>query len=587
MIRSRRSKMFLPVSKEDMNKAGWESADVIFVSGDAYVDHPSFGPAVITRVLEDAGFNVAFIAQPQSDSDFQALGKPGLCFMVSAGNIDPMVARYTAAKKTRSQDAYSPGGKAGMRPDRCTDVYCKTLRKLYPDVPVIIGGLEASLRRFAHYDYWNDEVRPSILETSGADLLVFGMGEKQCTEIAQRLRNGEHTGTMTDIPGTCFMCTPENTPYTGTEVPSYKNCCLNKKEYAKACRKENDEQDPIRGKLIKQRQTASVLVQNIPAMPLTTEEMDHVYELPYERTYHPMYEKYGGVPGIEEVRFSITHTRGCFGDCNFCSITLHQGRMICSRSHESVIKEAKLLTTFSDFKGYIHDVGGPTANFRHPSCAKQLEHGLCKDRRCLVPQPCPNIDADHSDYTKLLQELRALPGVKKVFIRSGIRYDYVLCDKNDDFMKELVDFHVSGQLKVAPEHCCDNVLALMGKPTVDKYLKFSKEYFRLTKEAGKEQYLVPYLISSHPGSSLNDAVDLAVFLKAHHIRPEQVQDFYPTPGTVSTCMFYTGIDPLTMNDVYVAKDPHEKAMQRALLQYFDPKNKRLIDEALKITHRKL
>lgn len=574
---------FLPVTKKDMLERGWEQADFVYVCGDAYVDHPSFGAAIITRVLENAGFKVAFLAQPdwRSDKDFTRFGRPRLGFLVSSGNIDSMVAHYTVAKKRRSADAYSPGGKVGLRPDRAVIVYCNKIREIYGDIPIIIGGLEASLRRFAHYDYWDDKVRRSILFDSQADLLSFGMGERSMVEIATRLDGGEDISQLHDIRGTCYSVDVRETPYVGVECPSFENVCNSKKEYAVSCRIQQDEQDFFRGKVIKQRHGSRMLVQNQPAMPISQDELDEVYALPYMRTYHPCYENDGGVPGIEEVRFSIAHNRGCFGACNFCSIAFHQGRYITTRSKESIVNEAKLLTTLPDFKGYIHDIGGPTANFRRPSCEGQESRGLCKGKKCLAPEPCPRLKADHTEYLDILRTVRSLPKVKKVFIRSGIRYDYLLEDKDDSFFRELVAHHVSGQLKVAPEHCSAAVLDKMGKPHIEAYVKFSKKYFSYTQKEGKEQYLVPYLMSSHPGSTLKEAVELALFLKKIGIRPEQVQDFYPTPGTVSTCMYYTGLDPYTMKEVYVAKDPHEKAMQRALLQYFNPKNADLVREALK------
>lgn len=574
---------FLPITVEEVEERGWESVDFVYVCGDAYVDHPSFGMSIISRVLEGRGYNVAIISQPDwhSCNDFKRFGKPRLAFLVSSGNIDSMVAHYTAAKKKRNKDAYTAGGEIGKRPDRAVIVYCNRIREAYGDVPIVIGGLEASLRRFAHYDYWDDKIRRSIMFDSQADLLIYGMGENQIIEIADRLNSGENIKDMRDIRGTCYICDVTETPLMGAECPSYENVVKSKREYAVSCRIEQDEQDHIRGKLIKQRHGNKMLVQNKPMPPLTQEELDWVYSLPYERNYHPCYEAKGGVPGIEEVKFSITHNRGCFGACNFCSIAFHQGRFITTRSKESIINEAKLLTQMPDFKGYIHDVGGPTANFRRTSCDVQLKNGLCKGKKCLAPTPCKALIADHTEYLDMLRELRKLPKVKKVFIRSGIRYDYMLKDKNDSFFKELVKYHVSGQLKVAPEHCSAAVLDKMGKPHIEAYIEFSKKYFELSSNAHKEQYLVPYLMSSHPGSTLDDAVELALFLKKRKIRPEQVQDFYPTPGTISTCMFYTGLDPYTMQDVYVAKTPKDKAMQRALLQYFNPKNRDLVVEALK------
>lgn len=573
---------FLPVSREEMLERGWEQPDFVYVSGDAYVDHPSFGAAIITRVLEAKGYKVVVLSQPRWDStrDFMRFGRPRLGFFVSSGNIDSMVAHYTVAKKRRRTDAYSPGGKIGLRPDRAVVVYCQKIREAYGDVPIIIGGLEASLRRFAHYDYWDDRIRPSILFDSGADLISYGMGEKQTIEIADRLNAGEDILEMHDILGTCYAVPVSETPYC-TECPSYENVLKSKREYAISCRMEQDEQDHIRGKMLRQRHGDKMLVQNPPMQPLNTDELDWVYSLPYCRNYHPSYEKEGGVPGIEEVRFSITHNRGCFGACNFCSLAFHQGRYITSRSKESVIAEAKRITKMPDFKGYIHDIGGPTANFRFPACQKQESAGLCKGKKCLAPTPCPALKADHTEYLDILRSVRTLPGVKKVFIRSGIRYDYMLKDKDDEFFRELVKYHVSGQLKVAPEHCSAAVLDKMGKPHIEAYLTFAKKYFSYTKSIGKEQYLVPYLMSSHPGATLKDAVELALFIKKEHLHPEQVQDFYPTPGTISTAMFYTELDPYTLKSVYVAKSPHEKALQRALMQYFVPKNHALVEEALK------
>ncbi|MCC8074249.1 MAG: YgiQ family radical SAM protein [Clostridiales bacterium] len=574
---------FLPINKKEMIDRGWDEVDFVYVTGDSYVDHPSFGAAIITRVLESKGFRVAVLSQPdwKKKDDFVQFGKPRLGFFVTSGNIDSMVAHYTAAKRLRSDDAYTAGGKAGKRPDRAVIVYSKMIKSIFPDSPVIIGGLEASLRRFAHYDYWDDKIRPSILVDSGADLLSFGMGENQTIEIAQRLADGESVTSMHDIKGTCYLCPVTQTPYEGVECPSLENVINSKREYAKSCRIQQDEQDHIRGRVIKQRHGKLMLVQNKPMPPLTQKELDRVYSLPYMRAYHPSYEKLGGVPGIREVEFSITHNRGCFGACNFCSIAFHQGRYVTTRSKKSIIAEAEKLTQMPNFKGYIHDIGGPTANFRRPSCDLQEEHGLCKGKKCLAPKPCPNLKVDHSEYLDILRSVRELDSVKKVFIRSGIRYDYLLEDKDDTFFKELVENHVSGQLKVAPEHCSASVLDKMGKPHIEAYIEFSKRYFKYTGEIDKEQYLVPYLMLSHPGSTLDDAVELALFLKKNHIRPEQVQDFYPTPGTISTCMFYTELDPYTMEKVYVAKSSHDKALQRALLQYFNPKNQRLVEEALK------
>lgn len=573
---------FLPISREDMQARGWDQVDFVYVTGDAYVDHPSFGAAIITRVLEAGGYKVAVLSQPHTDSqtDFQRFGRPRLGFFVSSGNIDSMVAHYSVAKKRRNTDAYSPGGKIGKRPDRAVIVYCKMIREAFGDIPIVIGGLEASLRRFAHYDYWDNKIRPSILFDSGADLISYGMGEKQTLEIANRLNAGESIHTLHDILGTCYAVPVSETPFC-MECPSYENVLKSKREYAISCRMEQDEQDHIRGKMLRQRHGKMMLVQNPPMPPLTREELDAVYALPYTRTYHPSYEKDGGVPGIEEVKFSITHNRGCFGACNFCSLAFHQGRYVTSRSKESVIEEAKRITQMPDFKGYIHDIGGPTANFRYPSCAKQEKAGLCKGKKCLAPSVCPALQADHSEYLDILRAVRALPNVKKVFIRSGIRYDYMLADSSDTFFKELVEHHISGQLKVAPEHCSAAVLDKMGKPHIEAYIQFSKKYFDYTKKIGKEQYLVPYLMSSHPGATLQDAVELALFIKKEHLHPEQVQDFYPTPGTIATAMFYTELDPYTLQPVYVAKNPHDKAMQRALMQYFNPKNHALVEEALK------
>ena len=576
---------FLPVSKEDMQERGWWWYDFLLVTGDAYVDHPSFGPAVIARVLEADGYRVAVLAQPDwhSAADFLAFGRPRLGVLIGAGNLDSMVAHYTAAKKRRSEDFYSPGKKAGKRPDRATIVYANRAREAFgSEVPIIIGGLEASLRRFAHYDYWDDKVRRSILFDSGADLLVYGMAEEAEREIARRLKKKIPVSEMHDIRGTAFIAaSPSECAFESVSVPSYAEVRENKRLYADATRIEYREHDPVRGKAIIQEHDGRYLIVNPPMMPLETKELDRVAELPYVRTYHPMYEAEGGVPAIEEVRFSVIHNRGCFGGCNFCALAFHQGRMVTSRSHESVIREVTELTKLPDFKGYINDVGGPSANFRHHSCKKQAKFGMCPDKRCLAATPCPNLDADHSDYLALLRKLRSIPGVKKVFVRSGIRYDYMLEDKNDDFFTELVRYHISGQLKVAPEHCIDGVLDYMGKPHIEVYERFMDKYRRLNDRYSKEQYVVPYLMSSHPGSTLGDAVALAEYLNKKGRQPEQVQDFYPTPGTVSTCMYYTEIDPMTMKQVYVAKSFHEKAMQRALLQWKRPDKRRLVIEALK------
>lgn len=574
---------FLPLSRGDMEERGIKQFDFIYVTGDAYVDHPSFGAAIVTRLLESLGYTVGIISQPdwKSERDFKIYGKPRLAFLVTGGNIDSMVAHYTAAKRKRSDDAYTAGGKAGKRPDRAVIVYCKKIREIYGNVPIAIGGLEASLRRFAHYDYWDDLVRPSILLDSGADLLMYGMGEHQIEELARRLDGGESISDIHNIRGTCYLTEPINTPIGAAECASYEQVKENKKAYARSCRQQYDQQDEVYGKTVIQRHGKMMLVQNPPSYSLTTEELDRIYSLPYMRAYHPSYESVGGVPGIEEVKFSITHNRGCFGYCNFCSIALHQGRRITCRSEESILDEARRLTEMPDFKGYIHDVGGPTANFRKPSCEKQIKLGLCKGKKCLAPEPCPNLEADHSEYIDILRKLRKIKGVKKVFIRSGIRYDYLMEDESDEFIKELIKNHVSGQLKVAPEHCSAAVLDKMGKPHIEAYKKFQKKFYKITKGIGKEQYLVPYLMSSHPGSTLKEAIELAVFLKENNMRPEQVQDFYPTPGTLSTCMFYTGLDPYTMEEVYVPRTPEEKKMQRTLLQYFKPENKRIVISALK------
>ncbi|MCI8777164.1 MAG: YgiQ family radical SAM protein [Oscillospiraceae bacterium] len=574
---------FLPVSRKDMEERGIKQFDFIYITGDAYVDHPSFGAAIVSRLLESLGYTVGIISQPdwRTDNDFMRFGMPRLAFLVTSGNIDSMVAHYTAAKRKRSDDAYTPGGKAGKRPDRAVTVYCRKLREIYGDTPIAIGGLEASLRRFAHYDYWDDCVKPSILAESGADLLMFGMGEHQITELSERLSAGENIKDITDIRGTCYLTDPVNTPLGAAECPSFEQVMENKKLYAKACRQQYDQQDEVYGKTVIQRHGKMMLVQNPPALSLTTEELDRIYSLPFMRTYHPSYEKYGGVPGIEEVRFSITHNRGCFGYCNFCSIALHQGRKVTCRSERSILEEAEKITKMPDFKGYIHDVGGPTANFRKPSCEKQIKFGLCKGKKCLAPVPCQNLEVSHREYIEILRKLRKIKGVKKVFIRSGIRYDYLMEDESDEFIRELIRNHVSGQLKVAPEHCSAAVLDKMGKPHIEAYKRFQEKFYSITKGMGKEQYLVPYLMSSHPGSTLKEAVDLAIFLKENKIHPEQVQDFYPTPGTISTCIFYSGFDPYTMEEVYVPRTAEEKKMQRTLLQYFKPENKKTVIAALK------
>ena len=564
---------------------GWEKPDIVIVSGDAYVDHPSFGTAIISRVLEAEGFSVCIIPQPQCAEDIARFGRPRLAFYVNGGNIDPMVAHYTVAKRPREKDLYTPGGKCGKRPDRATVTYCKYIREVYGDVPIAIGGLEASLRRFAHYDYWDNTVHPSILIESGADILMYGMGENQSVQIANRLDKGDRVSQITDVLGTCVIKEEGDVDLSSCVIcPSLESVKPQTEEgfrnYAIACRIQQDEHDHIRGSVVVQKHRKVYLYQNIPMPPLTQEELDRVFELPYERNYHPSYEKEGGVPAIEEVKFSINHNRGCFGACNFCAIAFHQGRHITSRSEASILREAKLLTEQPDFKGYIHDVGGPTANFRAPSCELQKKNGMCKGKKCLAPTPCKNLKVDHSEYLSILRKLRELPKVKKVFIRSGIRFDYLLYDGNEAFFKELVKHHVSGQLKVAPEHCSDAVLSAMGKPSFSVYRRFQRRFYELTKSIGKKQYLVPYLMSSHPGSTVKDAIELACFLKKEKMHPEQVQDFYPTPGTISTCMYYTGLDPYSLKKIYVAKTKEEKSTQRALLQWFRPENRKLISKCL-------
>lgn len=582
------TRQFLPVSKQDMAERGWDSYDFLVITGDAYVDHPTFGPAIISRLLEHEGYRVAILAQPdwRKAESFTALGRPRLAVLISSGNIDSMVAHYTVAKRRRQDDAYSPGNKAGLRPDHAVVVYANKVREAFGDIPVVIGGLEASLRRFAHYDYWDDKVRRSVLLDSQADLLVYGMGETATKEIAARLASGTPIGEITDVRGTAFLAdNPSACAYPMVEVASFETVAGDKRAYAEANMTEYKEHDPIVGRAILQRHGRDLLVVNPPAMPLTTEELDLVAELPYVREPHPMYDSMGGVPAIEEVRFSVAHNRGCFGACNFCSLAFHQGRIISSRSHESVIREVTALTKHPGFKGYIHDVGGPTANFRRPACKKQMKAGLCKNRACLSPEACPNLDADHTDYLMLLRKLREIPGIKKIFIRSGIRFDYMMKDKSGEFFADLVKHHVSGQLKVAPEHCVNSVLDYMGKPHIKVYEKFRQKYERLNQKYGKEQYLVPYLMSSHPGCTLEDAVKLAEWLNKSGRQPEQVQDFYPTPGTLSTCMYHTGIDPRTMQPVFVPTNPHDKAMQRALMQWKRPEKRPLVLEALHRAHR--
>ena len=574
---------FLPISRADMEARGWDQLDFVVVGGDAYVDHPSFGTAIISRLLEAEGYKVGVLAQPRYTDceDFKRFGKPKYGFFIGGGNVDSMVSHYSVAKIPRAEDEYSPGGIGGARPDRSATVYTKLAKEAYPDLPVILGGLEASLRRFAHYDYWLDTVLPSIAEDSGADLISFGMGEHQTVAIAKRLAAGEPVSSITDVDGTCYLTDFDHLPEKYVECAGFKKVASDKVAYAKACRIQMDNQDVVSGQIIVQKQSEKYLVQNIPAKPLVRWELDKVYALPYTRRYHPIYEAMGGVPAIREVQFSIIQNRGCFGGCNFCAIQLHQGRRVTSRSADSIVAEAERMTHEPDFKGYIHDVGGPTANFRQPACDKQLTKGACKNRQCLFPDACKNLKVDHRDYVKLLRELRELPKVKKVFVRSGIRYDYLIYDKDETFFKELCQYHVSGQLKVAPEHVAPRVLEKMGKPSRQVYDKFTKKFYDINRKIGKEQYLVPYLMSSHPGSDLDAAIELAEYLRDLGYMPEQVQDFYPTPGTLSTCMFYTGLDPRTMKEVYVPKTPHEKAMQRALIQYRNPKNYKLVEEALK------
>ena len=576
----RLSNPFLPVCPEDVAARGWDQPDFVFVTGDAYVDHPSFGLAIISRVLEKAGYKVAMLPQPEyHDCEaFKLFGRPRLGFLVTSGVIDSMVNHYTAAKKRRSEDAYSPGGRAGYRPDRAVIVYCNRIREAYGSIPILIGGVEASLRRFAHYDYWDDRVRNSILVDSGADVLMYGMGERIILETVRALESGVPFHDMR-IPGTCVMSREIEPSY--VTIESAEEVAADKKAYARAFKVQYDEQDPVRGRGVCQKHGARYLIANPPAMPLSQKELDDTYALPYVRAWHPMYDSLGGIPALKEVEFSIAHVRGCYGACSFCALTFHQGRIVTARSHESVIAEAKKLTKLPDFKGYIHDVGGPTANFRRPACDGQLKRGACKNRQCLFPTPCRNLVADHSDYISLLRELRALPGVKKVFIRSGIRFDYLLADKSPAFLNELVRHHVSGQLKVAPEHVAPRVLRTMGKPPVEVYNRFVEAYKRANQQAGTDQYLVPYYMSSHPGCTLNDAIELALYIRRSGHRPEQVQDFYPTPGTLSTAMFYTGLDPRDMSEVYVPRSPEEKAMQRALMQYFLPQNRELVVKALR------
>ena len=575
---------FLPISRADMKHRGWEQCDFVYVIGDAYVDHPTFGHAIISRVLEDAGYKVGIISQPdwKNPESILALGEPRLAFLVMGGNMDSMVNHYSVSKRRRKTDAFTPGGCLGKRPDHAAVVYCNLIRRSFPHKPVIVGGIEASLRRLAHYDYWSDSLKRSLLLDSQADLLLYGMGERSIVEVAEALDSGLDISDITYIRGSVYKTRSLESVYDALTLPSYEALCADRRTYAESFYKQYCNTDPFIAKRLAEpyEKEGCWVIQNPPQEPLTTEEMDHVYALPYMRTYHPSYEKAGGVPAIEEVKFSLTSNRGCFGGCSFCALTFHQGRIVQTRSHEAIIDEAKQVIQAPDFKGYIHDVGGPTANFRHPSCQKQLTKGVCPNRQCLFPTPCKNLQVDHRDYLELLRKLRALPGVKKVFIRSGIRFDYLLCDKDDTFLKEMVKHHISGQLKVAPEHVADPVLKMMGKPPNAVYQKFIAKYQRLNEKLGMKQYVVPYLMSSHPGSTLKEAVKLAEYLRDLGYMPEQVQDFYPTPSTISTVMYYTGLDPRTMEPVYVPTNPHEKAMQRALIQYRDPKNYALVREAL-------
>ena len=580
-------KDFLPISKQDMEKRGWQELDFIIVTADAYIDHPSFGTAIISRVLESQGYKVGIIAQPswKDTHDFMKLGRPRLAFLVNGGNMDSMVNHYTVSKKLRERDFYSPGGKMGLRPDRATIVYCNRIREAYKNIDIVIGGIEASLRRFAHYDYWSDRVRKSILIDSGADLLVYGMSERQIVEIATALNDGLAARYIRYVNGTCYVADTLGEVYDYLQIPSYKQVCEDKVKYADAFRTQYEEQDPIRGKTIVQEHSGKYLVQNKPEMPLTREELDKVYALPYMKNYHPIYEKDGGIPAIEEVKFSLVSSRGCFGSCSFCALTFHQGRIVQSRSEASIVQEAKEMTQLPDFKGYIHDVGGPTANFRKPACLKQLKYGACKNKQCLSPSPCKDLLVDHTEYLNILRKLREIPKVKKVFVRSGLRYDYMMADKNGTFFKELLEHHVSGQLKVAPEHVSHEVLKYMGKPAGKTFTKFCQKFEQINERLGKKQYIIPYLMSSHPGSTLKSAIELAEYLRDMHYQPEQVQDFYPTPGTLSTTMFYTELDPLTMKPVYIPKSKSEKAMQRALLQYSNPKKYDIVYQALMLEGR--
>ncbi|MEE1312781.1 MAG: YgiQ family radical SAM protein [Lachnospiraceae bacterium] len=575
---------FLPITKQDMIERGWTQPDFVYITGDAYVDHPSFGVAIISRILESRGYKVAILSQPdwKKKESIQVFGKPRLGFLVTAGNMDSMVNHYAVSKKRRKKDAYTPGGIMGKRPDYAVTVYCNLIRQTYKDVPILIGGIEASLRRLAHYDYWSNKVKRSVLLDSQADLLMYGMGEHSIVEIAEALDAGLNIKDITYIPGTVYKtCSLENV-YDYELLPSYDEICKDKKTYAKSFYIQYTNTDPFHGKrLVEPYKETQYVVQNPPAQPLSQMEMDDVYALPYMKNYHPSYKALGGVPAISEVKFSLVSNRGCFGGCNFCALTFHQGRIIQTRSHESIMNEAEEMTKDPDFKGYIHDVGGPTANFRMPSCEKQLKHGVCKNKQCLFPMACQNLKVDHGDYIALLRKLRKIPKVKKVFIRSGIRFDYLVYDKSDTFLKELCQYHVSGQLKVAPEHVSDRVLLKMGKPGHEVYEQFTRKYEKMNERLGMKQFLVPYLMSSHPGSTLSDAIELALYLKKIGHMPQQVQDFYPTPSTLSTCMYYTGLDPRTMEPVYVPKSPKEKQMQRALMQYKNPANYEIVIEALK------
>ena len=577
---------FLPISRKDMKERGWEQLDFVFVSGDAYVDHPSFGPAILCRLLEKHGYKVGIIPQPDwhSTRDFDRLGKPRLGFLVSAGNMDSLLNKFTAARKVRHQDAYSPGGKSGLRPERATIVYCSRLRELYPEVPIIIGGIEASLRRMAHYDYWSNMVRRSILVDSQADLLIFGMGERALLEVAADLQQGVAIENIQDVQGTCYRVPNMDYVWDYLPLPSFEEVARSKEKFAESFKLEYLEQDPIRGRRLAQQNDEWCVVQNPPAFPLDEDHMDEIYDLPYQRMWHPIYDKDGGVPAIQEVQFSLVSQRGCFGGCNFCAIISHEGRIIQRRSHESLLREAKILTQSKGFKGYIHDAGGPTANFRRTSCDGQLERGTCRGKPCLSPVPCRNLVADHSDYIKLLRELRALPGVKKVFVRSGVRFDYLML-ANDEFLEELCRYHISGQLKIAPEHVSDRVTRMMGKSGRKIYQDFVEKFGRVNKRLGLKQYLVPYFMSSHPGAQLADAIELAEFIRDMGYHPQQVQDFIPTPGTLSTAMWYTGINPLTGEKVYSAKSQEEKLMQRALMQYWLSQNHDIVRKALKLAHR--